>query len=274
MQHILKAIFLTLILISSTALQAQISSNVISWNRLTESTFWGEGSDYETTFCQTYPSTATPEFTIDNCDYSALAFSFDTDNLSLSITNFFLDQLADFYVLKDGDKFSRSSTVLGEFSRIRYTSSAGLLTPPVLMPSYENELDYLPISVEEIRQNSLLTEGQIAEFYFDSGGTRADIFLGISTSEDFADSVYERDSYGWMQFHMLPNPDYDPEGNQFGLTTDRYILEMVDHALAFDSDGIIVGTRTSLPVPEPSTAMMLGCISFAWLSRYARIKSN
>ena len=254
-------------LILATPLQAQISSDSVLWFQPGEAGSWnGDAEEYFMYFCQTPPILELPGFPDHRCDFSGIWFDF-TNEFTLDVTSWLLDAGADFYTVSGGDTFSRQAIINDQFDHlVEFNLGSPSYGFPTLLFEYENESDYFPVPVSTYREIGL-PEYDIANIYFENGGTNIEAFIGMSVSTHSSGTIRNRSSYGWVQFRVLPNPD-NPTGFQIEhLGVDRFVLEMVDHAIAFDSDGIIVGTRTALPVPEPSTAMMLGCISFACLSR-------
>ena len=81
-----------------------------------------------------------------------------------------------------------------------------------------------------------------------------DFYLGVATS-DLPNPPFTRNIFGWIQIHDVGG-----------------VLSAGNNAVSYHSQGIIVGTSTEIPAPEPSTIMLVGSalavlIGYAWRRR-------
>ncbi len=85
-----------------------------------------------------------------------------------------------------------------------------------------------------------------------------DFYLGINTGQGFSGGHPNRDVFGWVHF---------TNDGQTG-------LHMIGNAVTYGNAGIIVGTTTVIPVPEPSILALAGigtCLmAFAAVRKKAR----
>ena len=75
-----------------------------------------------------------------------------------------------------------------------------------------------------------------------------DFYLGVATSDLF-NTPFTRDIFGWVRIH-----------------DDNGVLSAVGNAVSYNSQGIVVGTLTEIPAPEPSAIILAGpaLVCFCW----------
>jgi hypothetical protein len=108
-----------------------------------------------------------------------------------------------------------------------------------------------PMSQQAIRSGSYTELMYPNSYVFNSG---VPFYLGLYTGETFPQNgVYSDPLFGWAK-----------------LVNNRGAIEMLDSALAYKAGGIYVGTQNLIPVPEPSSVVILLLGGSAWGIRRLR----
>ena len=155
---------------------------------------------------------------------------FAVDGLDVTLTgvSLNLDEGSDWFFVRAGDKFGPRFGAESPYPQIVGWTDTNLTQPGNNAVTFSPALDVV---------NGL--EDGADDFY-----------LGVATSSWFDDrESVGRDIFGWVQLQVV---DFDPTTGEPGIG-----LEQVDAALAFNSTGIIIGTRVALP--ESSTIGLALC---------------
>ncbi len=148
-------------------------------------------------------------------DHTSVLFDFDGSNLQIMDLN--MDEGSDWYLVNEGDQFSRENIDNGLFPVLISPDTRPLPGPPVFVGS-------------------------------------EDFYLGVNTGQDWVgidesgNLIPARDVYGWV--HISYEFVWEDLDLFFG------DLVQLDDATAYGAEGIIVGTTQAI-VPEPSTITLL-----------------
>lgn len=168
----------------------------------------------------------------------AFAFFYhDLNGLELTLEGFegiFLDEGSDWYFVHAGDPFGPNS---------------GSVSPYPLIVGYLDE------SLSTLDTNSV-SFSPLLDFANGLEDGPEDFYLAVATSSSLSGSG-PRDIFGWVKLGVEPT----------GFNDFRVV--QLESALAFGSQGIIVGTFQT--IPEPSTGLLVGGILLLFSRRNLQI---
>jgi PEP-CTERM motif len=114
-----------------------------------------------------------------------------------------------------------------------------------------------PVSLNAILAQSYPELSFPADYTFDSGSP---FYVGLYTGADFAPPY-------------PPYPPYyyaDPVFGWAKLVNNDGVIELLDGAVAYQAAGILAGTQTIIPVPEPSAFALVGLGALVFAIRCRR----